>query len=238
MFLNFIGTGSALNTALGNNSAFVKEGKSMLLIDCGSTTFSRMQELKLLTGVKEIFVLLTHRHPDHIASLGDLIFYAHYIIDANITVLTPDSDNIRTLLKYMGVSQQLYSLVKIDKKFILNNSDISIDISYIPVHHVEDMDCYGYIIKNKSIKLFYSGDSRDIPITVLDLFKKHEIDYIYQDVCSYDYPENPHMYIEKLVELIKEEDRGRVFCMHYDEKFSPRQVLELGFKLVEGFYIN
>jgi ribonuclease BN (tRNA processing enzyme) len=234
MFLSFIGSGSALNTALGNNSAFIRTGESILLLDCGSTTFSRMQSLSVLDDIKKIFVLITHRHPDHIASLGDLIFYAHFILKADVNVLTPDDQNVAELLEYMGVQRELYSLVKLNMEYKLRNSDLAIDITFIPVQHVADMDCYGYIIRHKDISIFYSGDASNIPDSVLQLFEKQEIDYIYQDVCSYDYPENPHMYISKLCEFVQDKDRHRLFCMHYDEGFDRLQVLQMGFKLIEN----
>ncbi|MDF2890635.1 MAG: hypothetical protein K0R80_1002 [Clostridia bacterium] len=235
MFLNFIGSGSALNTELGNNCAFIKERKSILLIDCGSTTFSRLQSLKLLENVQDIFVLITHRHPDHIASLGDLIFYANYIIDAHVTVLTPDEENVCTLLKYMGVQKELYTLIKLQKEFQLKNSDFETLISYVPVQHVEEMSCYGYMITYKNTKIYYSGDAKDIPKDILQRFVKNEIEFMYQDVCSYDNPDNPHMYIKRLLDLIDEKDRNRLFCMHYDEGLDKTQIQQLGFHSIKNF---
>jgi ribonuclease BN (tRNA processing enzyme) len=235
MFLNFIGSGSALNTSLGNNSAFIKDGKSILLLDCGSTTFARLQGLKLLDDVKNIYVLITHRHPDHIASLGDVIFYANYIIDAKLTVITPDKENVCSLLEYMGVKQELYSIVKPDKKFELKNTDFEITISYVPVQHVKDMECYGYVIQYNGCKIYYSGDSMGIPKNIFQAFEKYELDYIYQDVCSYNNIENPHMYINELLELVNEKDRDRLFCMHYDEGFNKTQIQEMGFRIIENF---
>lgn len=235
MFLNFIGSGSALNTSLGNNSAFIKEGKSILILDCGSTTFSRIQSLKLLESIENIFVLITHRHPDHVASLGDLIFYANYIINAKITVLTPDQENLGNLLKYMGVKSELYSLNWPDKEFNLINSDLEITISHVTVQHVEDMECYGYCINYKGIKIYYSGDAMCIPKDIFHDFEQHEVDYIYQDVCSYNNIENPHMYIKELYELINEKDRDRLFCMHYDEGLDIAQVQQMGFRLIKNF---
>jgi len=45
--LKFIGSGSAFNTKLGNNSAYYKEGNQMLLIDCGSNILQYIR-LKIL----------------------------------------------------------------------------------------------------------------------------------------------------------------------------------------------
>ena len=76
--LNFIGTGSAFNTELGNTSAFVKKNNSLLLIDCGGTVFHRFQELNIFEGLENLYIIITHTHPDHVGSLGEVIFYSYY----------------------------------------------------------------------------------------------------------------------------------------------------------------
>ena len=58
--LNFLGTGSAFNTEKGNTSAFIKKDNSLLLIDCGGTVFHRLQELNLLDGVENLYIVVTH----------------------------------------------------------------------------------------------------------------------------------------------------------------------------------
>lgn len=234
MFLKFIGSGSALNTSLGNNSAFIKEGKSLLLIDCGSTTFSRIQGLNLLDGIKRIYVLITHRHPDHIASLGDLLFYVHFIIKAGITILTPDDANVIKLLKYMGVNRDLYNMIKLPEEYLLKNEDFEIGINFVKVSHVTDFECFGYILNYHHTRIYYSGDANDIPEAVLHEFLQNKIRFIYHDVCSFEYPNNPHMFIEKLCALLGKENRNRVFCMHYDEGFDKLRAIQLGFNLVNN----
>ena len=72
--LDFLGLGSAFNTDLGNTSAYIKKNTSLLLIDCGSTVFSKLHRIGLLDGVSDIYVIITHTHADHIGSLSDLIF--------------------------------------------------------------------------------------------------------------------------------------------------------------------
>lgn len=234
MFLKFIGSGSALNTSLGNNSAYIKEGRSLLLIDCGSTTFSRIQGLDLLDEIKNIYVLITHRHPDHIASLGDLLFYAHFIAKAEVTIITPDGKNVAALLKYMGVGAELYSMVNLPEIYVLKNEDFEIGIDYVKVSHVADFECFGYILDYHRTKIYYSGDANDLPEEVLQEFLDNKINYIYHDVCSFEYPDNPHMFIERLCALFDKGNRNRVFCMHYDEGFDKLRAIQLGFNLVNN----
>lgn len=41
--LKFIGTGSAFNTKLGSNSAYLKNNNSVILFDCGGDVFSKLK---------------------------------------------------------------------------------------------------------------------------------------------------------------------------------------------------
>ena len=81
MLLKFIGTGSAFNTKLGCNSAYIIKNNSLILFDCGGDVFSKLKELNIIKDeFKNIYIFITHLHPDHIGSLGDLIYYNYFIL--------------------------------------------------------------------------------------------------------------------------------------------------------------
>ena len=85
--LKFIGTGSAFNTDMINNSAFIKEETTLFIIDSGETAFARMKNLKLFDDIENVYIAITHTHSDHIGSLGSLVAYLN--IFCNIVVLLP-----------------------------------------------------------------------------------------------------------------------------------------------------
>lgn len=234
MFLRFIGSGSAFNTSLGNNSAFIKKNTVLLLLDCGSTTFERLQAARLLEEVKELCVIITHRHPDHISSLGDLIFYAYYIMKIKVKLLSPDKEAISILLKYMGVEEDLYAPIKLTGKYAIETEALKAVIEPIAVEHVANMPSFGYLIEYEGMRIFYSGDAKMIPEGVLADFKSGYIQFIYQDVCSYDSYDGPHLHIDSLLELIEPEHRHRVFCMHRDETFGAEKATSKGFRVAEN----
>lgn len=234
MFLNFIGSGSAFNTLLGNNSAFLKKGHALLLMDCGGTTFDRLQEAKLLEGVKELYVVITHRHPDHVASLGDLIFYAYYILNIKVVLLTPEQEAVAILLKYMGVEKDLYTHINLRGKYALCTEALRVEIEPVPVEHVPNIPSYGYLIQYENSQIFYSGDSKMIPEKILQSFEKGDLDFIYQDVCAYQDHHGPHLHIDHLTELIAPQARHRVFCMHRDETFGAEKALSRGFNVAQN----
>ncbi|MDP4089007.1 MAG: MBL fold metallo-hydrolase [Bacillota bacterium] len=231
--LHFIGTGSAFNTALGNNSAYIKRSSTLILFDCGGTVFHRLQQLTLLENIKSIYVIITHTHPDHIGSLGDLIFYTYYMLNSKTTVIYPDPSYIRSLLNYMGVTDDFYEIRNIGGDTSILTADITLKLQPVSQKHADTLECTGYIGSFDNCSLFYSGDSQEISEQILVRFKSGEIQYLYQDTCGKDFPQNPHMYIGKLAQCIVPELRQRVYCMHQDKSFDPQAARNLGFKVAQ-----
>lgn len=90
--LKFIGNGSCFNTTFGNNSAYYidEEKQSLLLIDCGESIFERIKKQKILEKVKDIYILITHMHTDHVGSLSSLLFFCEYRKGIIPTVIYPE----------------------------------------------------------------------------------------------------------------------------------------------------
>lgn len=234
--LSFIGCGSAFNTELGNNGAFIKKGTSLFMIDCGSSTFDRIKRIGLLDDVENIYVLLTHTHPDHVGSLGDLIFYGYYSMGKlavpNVTVFAPYDLKIRYLLRMMGLEENTYNLVQFDKSAGIHNKDFHIRFEPVSVTHVKELDCFGYKIWYNNSFIYYSGDSNEIPEDILELLNDGEFNYFYQDTCKADYEDNVHLSLRKLDELVSYVAREFVYCMHLDDGFNRKEAEELGFNVV------
>ena len=111
MNLKFLGRGSAFNTAEGNTSAYIKDNNwHMLLIDCGETVFSKIIKLNLLDDINRLDVIITHTHPDHIGSLGSLIFYCYYIKKINVNVITKYEYIVKNILLLNGVESTMYNI--------------------------------------------------------------------------------------------------------------------------------
>lgn len=236
--LEFIGSGSAFNTKLGNNGAFIKRGNVLFLIDCGSSTFERIQRFGLLDGVEKIYVLMTHLHPDHVGSLGDLIFYGYYgikpMMEPSVTVFAPYELTIRHLLRGMGVVEDTYELVQFSEQGGVNSDNLHIGFVPVVVDHVKELKCFGYIISFEGLKIYYSGDSNMIPHDVLNSLHNNEIDLFYQDTCKADYEGNVHLSLRKLDELVNVSCRNKIYCMHLDGGFDSGEAEGLGFNVVKN----
>ncbi|PFK99863.1 ribonuclease Z [Priestia megaterium] len=237
--LNFIGRGSAFNTKEGNNCAYIKKGEHLLLIDCGSSTFSRLIESNLLDGVKNITVLITHLHPDHVGSLGDLIFYSYYSIapmfERKVKVLVPTQivEELGEILRLTGVESNTYDSYELGLAYDFNFDQVGLKgLGPISVEHAEELNCFGYVLFSEDKTIYYSGDSNMIPGDILKALENGHIDYFYQDTCQADYEGNVHLSLRKLTKLIPYELRHKVYCMHLDEKFNEQTAKDLGFNVV------
>ena len=220
--LNFIGNGSCFNADFGNNSAYYidKEKKSLLLIDCGETVFERIMKQKILEKIKDIDILITHMHTDHIGSLSSLLFFCEYGKGIIPTVIYPEKNIMSQYLSIVGNEPQAYNLITPEEceKY---------RIQEIKQKHSEFINAYGYILELAGRRIYYSGDTKTISKSVVEIFRAGKLDEFYQDVSRYDTP--AHMNIETLSKLFNEEERSKITCMHFDDDITRSKAEYLGF---------
>lgn len=231
MELKFVGIGSAFNTKLFNTSSYLKKENNLFLIDCGGTVFRRLQELNLIQGVKKTYIIITHTHPDHVGSLGDLIFYCNYILKHKPMIISPNKEGVEKVLNSFGVASNLYEFENSETVYLKDNEFGEINIEFIKVTHSKSMLTYGFIMNSGGENIYYSADCNSINDYVFNKFQAGQISKIYQDTCGVDYPGNGHMSLIKLKERIPQDIRGKVYCMHLDENISEEQIKDAGFKM-------
>ncbi|WP_069998707.1 MBL fold metallo-hydrolase [Cellulosilyticum sp. I15G10I2] len=233
--LNFLGTGSAFNTELGNNSAFVKKETSLILIDCGGTVFHRLQQLKLLEVIKNLYIIITHMHPDHVGSLGDVIFYNHYILKNKVNLIYPNKEHMEQFLLSIGVRGEMYRLISGAEIEVEDEQFRKFSIEYGPVSHTDTIEAYSFMLQLEGKIIYYSGDSNNISLQVLNKLEQGEIDSFYQDTCGLDYEANPHLSFNTLKQLIGKPYREKVYCMHLDQHLQKEEILKEGFNIAEVY---
>lgn len=236
--LKFLGIGSAFNTDLGNTSSFIKKNNSIILIDCGGTVFHRLQELRILDGVENLYIIITHTHPDHVGSLGEVIFYCHYILKIKAEIFFPQKELLLNFLTNIGVKSEMYNL---NSSPILEVDDLEIGkfyVEFLSVPHVDTIPSYGFVMRAISKTFYYSGDSKSIDNSIIDRCIKGEIECIYQDTCGLDYEGNNHLSLTKLCELVPLKLRGKIYCMHLDKHITKVEIEERGFNFAQVFGVD
>lgn len=240
--LNFIGTGSAFNVELGNNGAYIKQGRELFLIDCGASAFGRIRKSDMLQGIEEIHVLLTHTHTDHIGSIGSLIEFVFFgglgkFANPAVTIYAPNAIgpanrkvSLVDFLTFVGIEDHMYHLVQFESTCHIPNIG---HVEAVAVEHVPHLNCFAYIINlDNGKRVYYSGDSNMIPTRILRELHEGNFDAFYQDTCKAEYPGNVHLPITTLAELVKPHARHAVHIMHLDNACLVEEASELGFQVV------
>ncbi len=231
--LNFIGLGSAFNTKLGNTSACIKKGSSLLLIDCGGLVFHRINELKLLNKVKNLYIIITHTHPDHVGSLGEVIFYCHYILKIKPSLYYPNEEIIKTFLTCIGVEGHMVD-IEFNQIIVFKDKHIGeVKLSFIPVSHKHTVKSFAFILNiNKKYNIYYSGDANDIPANIVNHLKDDQLDCLYQDTSGIEEGgQQAHLSLNQLSTIIPLEYRHKVYCIHLDNQLNIKKVLKKGFSI-------
>lgn len=165
--LKFLGRNSCFGGH--NTSAFIEDHNRLILIDCGTSVFYTLTEKFDLSKYETIDIIITHLHPDHAGSLGQLLMYLGYHLDKKANVVCV-CQNIQTFLDSSGVDRDLYTMNLIP------------EVTFILTEHVKHLDSYGFKLAINGSSLVYTGDT-----STLEHFMPYidsGIDELYVDVSK------------------------------------------------------
>lgn len=203
----------------------------MILIDCGGMVFHRLMEQGRLDGVERLRIVVTHLHPDHAGSLGEVIFHSHFLKGFQPTVHFSEERLMSGFLKAVGVSPEMAVLACGDR-FELSDPEFgAFSIAFLPSSHVDTIPAWSILLRMAGETIFYSGDSNDIRPDVLEMLVDGRIDRFYQDTCGIDYEGNAHMSLSRLAAKVPAPLRGKVWCMHLDQHVQVDEIRRLGFRV-------
>lgn len=225
MELHFTGIGAAYYPVLGSNCAFFEHNKHLFLIDCGESTFKAMFTRNEIFSYEKITVLLTHLHADHIGSLGSFLSFCKNVLQKK-ALLVAEENTIVKILSQSGVQPDLYD-------FSTDFAECGTgDLSIHPqrVTHANDMLCCGFIFECDGEKTYYSGDTCNIPESILKSFLAGEIKTMYQECTYLETDSASHTSLKKLCEWIPKQERNRIYCMHLGGDIQ-KMIIEAGFRI-------
>lgn len=231
--LNMLGIGSAFNAVeYGNTSGYFEDDDNLYIIDCGSTVFNQILKTIKNKLNKNIHVIITHTHTDHIGSLGTFIEYCYFTLNKklNIVCASKIKNSLISLLEYSGITNEMYNVTYSHNTNTVNiNSDIK--VFFIQTTHVDTLSSFSLIIRNQKTnqQLVYSGDINNYDELSLLLqiasSKYKSMDAIYLDMSSKE--NNPvHEYdfnkLKNIQSLFKSTD---IYLMHLDDTIDVYQNL-------------
>ncbi|MGL4358423.1 MAG: MBL fold metallo-hydrolase [Cetobacterium sp.] len=246
--LNFLGHGGAFDDCT-NSSAyleFTKDGKKQVLfIDMGANVFEKAKELIMKNRYSAINVAITHLHSDHVGSLSSLIFFCHFVLRTKLTVLCGDKvkEGLVKLLEISGNKPDQYAVKSHRTDLEIDEYEkaeyVKMEIFFIPTDHVPEIPTYGILITKSSVEnaiaesefkksIYFSADSRSIPLSVQELLLKNRIEHFYQDITLADYPGNVHYNIDKFIcDLPMSCVDSTNFYFYHNAFFDPNEKVDI-----------
>lgn len=127
--ITFLGKDSGFGKK--NTSAYAIVNNRLLLIDCGQTVMTQLQEKNLLTEISGIDVIITHMHGDHVGSLSQLALYSYFVLKTPINIITKCAE-IDNFLTITGVARYCKTPGFPEERYTRNNNFVT----FISTDHV------------------------------------------------------------------------------------------------------
>ncbi|SFD01960.1 MBL fold metallo-hydrolase [Clostridium uliginosum] len=228
--LKFLGRGSGYNVKEGNTSAYIIRNDTLLLIDCGEDVFKKVVEKNLIDSIKNIHILITHMHSDHVGSLGSFVGYCYWKSKITSNIYFYEKEKVGKFLELTGAIE--------GESFILHNTDnkridsLELMLSSSITEHAKTVNAYSFVLKfDKGNDIFYSGDTCKTNIDVIPFLKDGNI--IYHDTCLNDCKGNVHTSLRVLSETVPMEYRKQVYCIHIDGENFAQEAEKQGFNVAQ-----
>jgi len=232
MELKFLGRGNAFNYKECNNSAFILEKDNLFLLDCGSLVFAKIMGLNLLDKVNNLYIFITHLHPDHAGSLGTLIDGFYFYMNKNkkpclVCASEKQKNMLVNFLNITGTPMKHYDFADTNNlPFKSFNS-----VGFTQVKHQQGMLSYAIEFATNGGLIVFTGDTCDIHY-IKKLFDGQKIDKLYVETVLKNIS-GLHMPFDILKDIIPKDRRKDCYIMHIGNQELIDTVKKEGFNVVE-----
>jgi ribonuclease BN (tRNA processing enzyme) len=228
MIIEVLGVGDLFTPEITNTSFLLippNYGKKKFLIDCGYNVFQ-----KLVSGKYDIeninTVIITHTHPDHVGSLGALIYYRWFIFNKT-TVIRCGNKVGKYLKRYLKSTVfnvfnpgtiRLDALDACPYNLIYNDNSTIFDM--FEVQH-SGIPAYGVYLKG--VKITFTGDT-DLLNPKSYVMANSKI--IFHDCIIDHYARGIHSNLKDMEVSYPKEIREKIQLVHHGKKTSMPTVLK------------
>lgn len=206
--LKFLGNGSGFTTS--HNNAYFNYDDNIVFIDLSLLNLEKALEVQ--KNYKEVFILVTHMHDDHVSGIPLFAQYLYYLYNKKLRVIVPSMiyEDMLKELKIKGINDTIIIVDEIISNYLFIEE-------VVPTKHANELEnkCFGYVLNIGSKVCIYTGDTCDLSDFHFEL--SEGCDEFYVDV-SYDYGVVHLKWDDIKEELNKIAKSCKVYLMHLDNK--------------------
>ncbi|WZL74144.1 MBL fold metallo-hydrolase [Clostridiaceae bacterium 35-E11] len=221
-------------TVLGNCGPYPRAGgacsgylfeseQAKILIDCGSGTFSRLQQI-----IKDVAaldsIILTHFHSDHIS---DALVLKYGIGFGRINGKIPHSIPLYT----PATPKDYLDKLQFQDAFTMNKITDNLKVGYKDIEIVfkkmnHSIECYGVMIKNKEKKFVYSADTKYCN-PILELSQKADLLLCESSVLEKDKtPTTSHLSPKEAGEIAQKSNVKKLILTHFWPEYDLQEIMK------------
>ena len=163
-----------------------------------------------LKNKKDIEVIITHLHDDHVGSLSTFIYYCVYLLKKKAK-LVAKCPKLKERLLMTGLSEDDFEMGEDER------------VEFIKTIHTPTLDAYGFAMNINGKRIVYTGDTATLEpfLPYLD-----NCDELYTDISWV--PTSAHLNLKDNLDLLKEINKKGidVYLMHIDNELEIKRDIE------------